>query len=191
MSLRKEIDRYLILIQTLESSFQIAKELEMLPLTFFSTTRDHLDLLKDELSRIENLQSELILQKEKKQDEIIPDEMPGNKLNEQEIIVLEEEEILTEVEAHCSEKQVIVGFLADEIEKKIYADIRTSLTLNDRFRFQRDLFQGDIEQMNQTLDHLNQLNLMDEALSYLSDFHWNWEDESVQAFKEILEKRFN
>jgi hypothetical protein len=185
MTLRKEIERYLILIQTLESSFQIAKELKRLPLSFFSATRDHLDLLKEELSRIEELQSQTFIPEK----EIIPDEIEGN--NSEEPIEQEENVIVEEL---LLEEEIIVEetiILADEIEKKIHPDFRSSLTLNDRFRFQRNLFNGNVELMTQTLNELNDFNSMDEALSYLSSFDWDWEDESVQAFREILEKRFD
>ena len=197
MVLRKEIERYLILIQTLESSLQIAKELKKLPLSFFNATRDHLDLLKEELDRIERLQSQTMAPEK----ETIPDKVDENYLKQEkqeekivvEETVLKEETVLPEVEVqeiHYSEKQISVGFLADEIDKKIHMDLSSCLTLNDRFRFQRDLFNGNVEQMNQTLKKLNDFNSMEEVVSYLSNLDWDWENDSAQAFIEMLEKRF-
>jgi hypothetical protein len=85
-----------------------------------------------------------------------------------------------------------ITFLGDKIVKTIYADLKKSLSLNDRFRFQRDLFDNNIELMDNTLSDLNNFSSFQETMDYLqSYFAWNWEDESAQAFKELLEKRFN
>ena len=189
MPLEKEKDRYLLLVQTFESFFQIAKDLETLPLSFFSKMRDHLNLLGEELNKLEYLQGQLAVEKA---NEIVLESLKENvEVENETIVIVEEEVVLEEPELVSFEKQVTVGFLSDEIGKKIYADFRTSLTLNDKFRFQRDLFRNDAGKMNEALDYLNSLDSMDKALSYLNNFDWNWEDESVQAFKEILEKRFD
>jgi len=83
------------------------------------------------------------------------------------------------------------GLLGDKINKKIYADVRNALTFNDRFRFQRDLFEGDTNVMKETLEEIDQLHSLPDVFSYLDQrFNWNWADESAQAFKEILEKKF-
>jgi len=82
-------------------------------------------------------------------------------------------------------------FLGDKISKTIYADLKKSMSLNDRFRFQRDLFENNAGLLDKVLDDLNNLSSLQETLDYLhSRFTWNWEDESVSAFKEIIEKRF-
>jgi hypothetical protein len=84
-----------------------------------------------------------------------------------------------------------VTFLGDKIIKTIYTDLKKSLSLNDRFRFQRDLFGNDTKLMDNTLDNLNDLSSLQETMDYLHNrFVWNEKDESVIAFKEILEKRF-
>jgi primosomal protein N'' len=73
----------------------------------------------------------------------------------------------------------------------MYADLKKSLSLNDRFRFQRNLFENNAGLMDKTLDELNNLSTLKETLDYLnSRFAWNWENEPAGAFKEILEKRF-
>jgi predicted nucleic acid-binding Zn-ribbon protein len=91
------------------------------------------------------------------------------------------------------EKELLpLTFLGDKITKSIYADLKKSLTLNDRFRFQKDLFGNDVRCMDNTLNDLNAFSSLKETTDYLRNrFAWNWEDESTLAFKEILEKRFS
>ena len=75
---------------------------------------------------------------------------------------------------------------------KSNADLKKRLTLNDRFRFARKLFDGDESFMNQTFSELNRMNSYDEGFSYLkSRFSWNFEDEAVIDFLTVLENYSN
>jgi len=83
------------------------------------------------------------------------------------------------------------GHLGDKINKQIYADVQNALSFNDRFRFQRDLFGGNTGVMKETLEDIDQMHSLPDVFSYLDQrFSWNWENESAQAFKDILEKKF-
>jgi hypothetical protein len=82
-------------------------------------------------------------------------------------------------------------FLGDRITKTVYADLKKSLSLNDRFRFQRNLFDNNAGLMDRTLDDLNTFSSLQETVDYLNNyFSWDWRSESAAAFKEILEKHF-
>lgn len=71
-------------------------------------------------------------------------------------------------------------------------DIRQAISLGDRFLFQRELFAGNGELMQQTLDHLNKLDTLDEALEYLSDnFDWEKDSNTFSLFEIVLKRRFN
>ncbi|MDR2058454.1 MAG: hypothetical protein LBP83_09300 [Dysgonamonadaceae bacterium] len=81
--------------------------------------------------------------------------------------------------------------LEDKIIKTMYADLKKSMSLNDRFRFQKDLFENNADLMNKTLDDLNNMSSLQETLDYLnSHFTWDWKNESVKVLKGMLEKRF-
>jgi DNA gyrase/topoisomerase IV subunit A len=81
--------------------------------------------------------------------------------------------------------------LNDRITKTIYADMKKSLSLNDRFRFQRNLFDNNAALMDKTLEELSHFSTLQEMLDYLDNrFSWDWGNESSGAFREILEKRF-
>ena len=84
--------------------------------------------------------------------------------------------------------------LLDDILKQRIAskDIRKAISLNDRFRFKRDLFGGSDEAMCKTIEILNTMHSAEEALNYLEkNFQWNFEDETTNDFITILEKRFS
>ena len=70
-------------------------------------------------------------------------------------------------------------------------DIRQALSIGDRFRFQRELFEGNGELLNKTLSKLNQMNDFHEASAYLqSKFSWKEDDETVENFYQIVRRRF-
>ena len=71
-------------------------------------------------------------------------------------------------------------------------DIRQAISLGDRFLFQRELFAGNGELMQKTLDEINSLNSLSEAMDYVLDnFEWDKESTAVQLFENVLKRRFS
>ena len=70
-------------------------------------------------------------------------------------------------------------------------ELRQGLTLNDTFRFSRELFGSDKDLMNKVLQEISTMQSLAEALSYLST-HVKWEEENdaTQDFIELLKKYF-
>ncbi len=82
--------------------------------------------------------------------------------------------------------------LNEVIQKKFLADFRKAFSLNDRFRFRRELFGGDEGRMNEAISDLNELQSFEESITYLDKkLKWNVEDEAVADFIKLLEKRFS
>jgi hypothetical protein len=74
--------------------------------------------------------------------------------------------------------------------KKI-SDIKQGINIGDRFRFQRELFRGNGEDMNKTLTYLNQLATENEALSFLrSKYGWATDNDTAEDFYQIVKRRF-
>ena len=70
-------------------------------------------------------------------------------------------------------------------------DIRQAISLGDRFLFQRELFAGNGELMQKTLDEINALGSLNEAMDYvLNNFEWDKESTAVQLFENVLKRRF-
>lgn len=82
-------------------------------------------------------------------------------------------------------------FLSDILEKKNLSDFRKAFSLNDRFRFRRELFGGNEDKMNKAITDLNDIHSYEESVTYLNnELKWNIEDEAVADFLKLLEKRF-
>ena len=74
--------------------------------------------------------------------------------------------------------------------KKI-SDVKQGINIGDRFRFQRELFRGNGEDMNKTLTYINQLDTLNEALSFLrSKYGWATDNETAEDFYQIVRRRF-
>ena len=70
-------------------------------------------------------------------------------------------------------------------------DIRQAISLGDRFLFQRELFAGNGELMQKTLDEINTLSSLGEAMGYVRDnFDWDMDSTAVQLFENVLKRRF-
>ena len=65
-------------------------------------------------------------------------------------------------------------------------DIKKAISLGDRFLFQRELFAGNGEQMNKTIEYLNGLSSLEEALKYIEKFGWNKDSNAYELFTNIL-----
>jgi hypothetical protein len=90
-------------------------------------------------------------------------------------------------EKHIRNDNSISSTLAN---KKI-DDIKQAINIGDRFRFQRELFKGNGEDMNKTLSYINQLESFDEVESFLqSKYNWDVENEAVEDFYQIIRRRF-
>jgi len=70
-------------------------------------------------------------------------------------------------------------------------DVRQVLSIGDRFRFQRELFNGNGEEMSSVLNRINQLQTVEEAHAYLqSKYNWDNDDLNVVEFYQLIYRRF-
>ncbi|MCU4165949.1 hypothetical protein [Carboxylicivirga caseinilyticus] len=70
-------------------------------------------------------------------------------------------------------------------------DVRKAIGINDRFYYQRELFGGSMELLNQTLDQLNQMDSFESARQFLqSNFKWEEDNEVSQSFIKNIQRRF-
>ncbi len=70
-------------------------------------------------------------------------------------------------------------------------NLRKYMSLNDRFRFQRELFSDSREKMEKELDYLESLPNIESVLSYLTDsYGWNLEEGVPADFKMLLERTY-
>ncbi|MBR5827946.1 MAG: hypothetical protein IKY49_01750 [Paludibacteraceae bacterium] len=103
----------------------------------------------------------------------------------------EEVEELEVAEEKTEEKEVAPS-TQSTLTGPAVQDIRQAIALGDRFLFQRELFAGNGEQMQRTLDELNGLQTLQEAMDYINqNFAWDLESSAAELFINVLKRRFN
>lgn len=70
------------------------------------------------------------------------------------------------------------------------SDIRQAVSIGDRFLFQRELFLGNAEKLQQTLTELNGLHSLDEAVAFIEQFGWDKQSSTYELFLNVLRRRF-
>ncbi|MEN8957941.1 MAG: hypothetical protein ABF258_07945, partial [Flavobacteriales bacterium] len=85
--------------------------------------------------------------------------------------------------------------LAEKLTKSKIVDLKKGMGLNQRFLFTNDLFSGDKEAFENTIDKLNACDTVIEAKAYLSSeiensFEWDLESDTVAQFIALLERKF-
>ena len=82
--------------------------------------------------------------------------------------------------------------LASAINNKKIIDLKTAITLGDRFRFQRELFGGNGERMNKAISDFNSFETMTEAQEYIAKNFDNWalDSDTVSDFIQLLQRRY-
>lgn len=100
---------------------------------------------------------------------------------------LEDDEIVSKVD---KVKSSSLGIIGEQLRAP--GDLRRSISLNDSFRFSRELFDGDSEVMNRVLEQVSHMQSYDSAVAYLSvKIKLNEEEETVEDLLFLLKKYFN
>lgn len=202
---KEKIDYILIDIRELEKLVAEMRDAEIYPASFFNQTFQLTHNVLKELHTLEELQLEA-LRKQMEEYQRLIDSIPVSKTSQMpevqptpevsptiEIVQVQEpivETITPIIEDPVSHKSSIS--LNDILEKKNLSDFRKAFSLNDRFRFRRELFGGNEEKMNKAIADLNDLSSYEESITYLNNvLNWNIEDASVADFIKLLEKRFS
>lgn len=89
------------------------------------------------------------------------------------------------------EKQLAQKRLQNTLTAQRYADLSHAMSLNERFRYQRELFANDRNALSQLLVALDAMESWAEAEDYLNSYHWDEELPVVQDFYAMIEQHFN
>lgn len=69
-------------------------------------------------------------------------------------------------------------------------ELRKAIGLNDKFLMIRDLFGGDAERYEATIDTLDEFEDLDECMIYIvENFHWNPDSEAAKLIVSLLERK--
>ncbi len=81
--------------------------------------------------------------------------------------------------------------ISSKIKSQPISSIASSIGINDKFQLIQDLFNGDKESFNSTIQILDNAGNFNEAFNYLStNFNWEMEDESVQFILDLVRRKF-
>ena len=83
--------------------------------------------------------------------------------------------------------------MASEIvRKERITDLKQAIGINDKFLLLWDLFGGDTERYERTIDRLNEFNDLDDCIIYISEnYDWNPSSDGVRFLMELLERKLS
>lgn len=89
------------------------------------------------------------------------------------------------------ETETVASTLDERIARDRAKDIFKAFTLNDKFRFRRELFRNSQAEFDDTLGVVSAMTSIEEAEEYFyDDLCWDPSDEHVKAFMEVVAKHF-
>ena len=177
-----------------------------------------LDELQQEVNAVQVISPSAVEETAEEEDEVAGSEVDSPSIiqslesavvkedEEGEIIVAEEKPVVVVTEEGKKEEPAIVEepvvetVVKEEEPKsvvlgeslKLSAGLRHAISLNDSFRFSRELFGGDTELMNRVIEQISVMGSYKTAVAFLSSkVEINEEKEAVNDFLELLKKFFN
>ena len=162
------------------------------PLTVEETVEETNEVAESEVDSPSIIQSlESVVVKEDEEGEIIvAEEKPVVAVTEEgkkEEPAIVEESVAETVVKEEEPKSVVLGE-----SLKLSAGLRHAISLNDSFRFSRELFGGNTDLMNRVIEQISVMSSYKTAIAFLSSkVELNEEKEAVNDFLELLKKYFN
>ena len=106
-------------------------------------------------------------------------------------LLLEEEAVMDDFynQGEPFESETIT--VGDMMSMRQAKELRKAFSLNDRFRFRRELFGNSDINMNDTLNLIDTMSSFEEAVEYLTqDMGWTIDELVVQEFLQLIERHF-
>ena len=143
----------------------------------------------DSPSIIQSLES-VVVKEDEEGEIIVAEEKPVVAVTEEgkkEEPTIVEEPVVETVVKEEEPKSVVLGE-----SLKLSAGLRHAISLNDSFRFSRELFGGNTDLMNRVIEQISVMSSYKTAVAFLSSkVELNEEKEAVNDFLELLKKYFN
>ncbi len=84
--------------------------------------------------------------------------------------------------------------IAERMQQSPIVDLRSAIGINEKFLFINELFKGNLNQYNKTIDELNAFESLNGAFTYLIEtkVQQQWDDTSpvFKKLKELIERKF-
>ena len=138
---------------------------------------------------IQSLES-VVVKEDEEGEAIVAEEKPVVAVTEEgkkEESAIVEEPVVETVVKEEEPKSAVLGE-----SLKLSAGLRHAISLNDSFRFSRELFGGNTDLMNRVIEQISVMSSYKTAVAFLSSkVELNEEKEAVNDFLELLKKYFN
>ena len=142
----------------------------------------------------------VVVKEDEEGEAIVAEEKPVVIAAAAETAAAAEEEEGKKEESAIVEEPVVETVVKEEEPKsavlgeslKLSAGLRHAISLNDSFRFSRELFGGNTDLMNRVIEQISVMSSYKTAVAFLSSkVELNEEKEAVNDFLELLKKYFN
>ena len=80
--------------------------------------------------------------------------------------------------------------IIEKLQQQAISDIKNAIGINDKFLFTNELFAGNSQEFEITINQLNQLSSMEEAKEKLEKYSWSEENEAAQSFLTLVARRY-
>jgi len=161
------------------------------------------ETIKIKNTKTEKIQKpELIIEDPSKKEEVFEQKTISNKEKNKEVLEIKKEENLHEI---IADKFHSKKFVHDNIAKKNFKkdvssklkskpidDISSAIGLNDKFILIRELFGGNKDLYQETIQVLNNFDTFENALDFLKEnFAWDSEDPNFERLKELVRRKYS
>ena len=103
---------------------------------------------------------------------------------------LTEAEINSQIEEEITPHITLIGDYVKSENSTV--ELPVKMSLNDRFLFQRELFNNDRQAMNSLMLRLNAFGNYKDAEDYLRGYtNWNFDDENVKHFLSVIKNSYD
>lgn len=156
--------------------------------------QERLERLSEEVDAVQVI--EVVVEKEAPvviENEIVVEEVSKSILaeaNEPSIMKADESVVVGEDQSPLIKQEYKSPVLGESL--KLSVGLRHSISLNDSFRFSRELFGGDSELMNRVVEQISVMSSFKTAEAFLSSkVNIDDENEAMNDLLELLKKYFN
>ena len=85
--------------------------------------------------------------------------------------------------------------LADTLNKKPIKELKAAIGINEKFLFINELFDGNLQEYNNSIAALNQCQSYSEATTFIKNnlsgkYKWEEENKYVLSFLDLVKRRF-
>ena len=110
-------------------------------------------------------------------------DVPVEPLNDNEVADVVDESDLTETGSDLR--------VDEKLQRHLSKDLHRAFSLNDHYRFRRELFGGSEDRMNAAIDTIEDMESFDQAEEYFyNDLGWDSDSDEVNEFMNIIERHF-